>query len=66
MLRDVSRVSLDLVELIRKIIHPKRTAHLTTGQFGEKVQIEVGVNSDDRDCFCEADLEGLLKLSQLL
>lgn len=66
MLRDVSRVSLDLFELIRKISHPKRTAHLTTGWLGEEVQMEVGVNSDDKDCFCEADLEGLLMLSQQL
>lgn len=66
MLRDVSWVRLDLVELIRKISHPKRAAHLTTGRLGEEVQMEVGVNSDDRDCFCEADLEGLLMLSQQL
>lgn len=61
MLRDVSRVSLDLAELIRKISHPKKTAHPTTGQLGEEVQMEVGVNSDDRNCFCEADLEGALE-----
>lgn len=43
MLRDVSMVSLNLIELTIKINHPRRTAHMTTGWLGEEVQMEAGV-----------------------